>query len=65
MFLTKRGSKMKCYKCNVTVQSNTHICPLCKNELTKEGINIIFPSNSTKRLPFSGIPVSDDKSKKI
>ena len=26
---------------------------------------IIFPSNSTKRLPFSGIPVSDDKSKKI
>lgn len=35
---------MKCYKCNVTVKSNTHICPLCKNELTKEGqIENVFP----------------------
>jgi len=35
---------MKCYKCNVTVESNTHICPLCKNELKKEGkIENVFP----------------------
>lgn len=35
---------MKCYKCNVTVESNTHICPLCKNEMKKEGkIENIFP----------------------
>ena len=35
---------MKCYKCNVNVESNTHICPLCKNELQKEGkIENVFP----------------------
>lgn len=35
---------MKCYKCNVNINSNTHTCPLCKNELKKEGnINDVFP----------------------
>ena len=35
---------MKCNKCNVIVESNTHICPLCKNELKKEGkIENVFP----------------------
>ncbi len=27
---------MRCYKCNVQVNSRTHICPLCKNELSDE-----------------------------
>lgn len=35
---------MKCYKCNVNINSNTHICPLCKNELEKDGkIENVFP----------------------
>lgn len=35
---------MKCYKCNININSNTHICPLCKNELKKEGIlEDVFP----------------------
>ena len=35
---------MKCYKCNVNINSNTHTCPLCKNELKKEGkTNDVFP----------------------
>lgn len=35
---------MKCYKCNVNINSNTHTCPLCKNELKKEGfIEDVFP----------------------
>lgn len=35
---------MKCYKCNVTINSNTHTCPLCKNELKKEGETFdVFP----------------------
>ena len=27
---------MRCNKCNVNIKSNTHTCPLCKNELKKE-----------------------------
>lgn len=35
---------MKCYKCNVNINSNTHTCPLCKNELKKEGkCEDVFP----------------------
>lgn len=35
---------MKCYKCNVNINSNTHTCPLCKNELKKEGkLEDVFP----------------------
>lgn len=26
---------MKCYKCDVTIATNTSVCPLCKNELEK------------------------------
>ena len=35
---------MKCYKCNVNINSNTHTCPLCKNELKREGtVEDVFP----------------------
>lgn len=35
---------MKCDKCNVNIVSNTHTCPLCKNEIKKEGkAEDVFP----------------------
>lgn len=35
---------MRCLKCNININSNTHICPLCKNELKKEGkLEDVFP----------------------
>lgn len=35
---------MKCQKCNVIVEADTHICPLCQNELNREGtMEHIFP----------------------
>ena len=35
---------MKCDKCNVNILSNTHTCPLCKNEIKKEGkAEDVFP----------------------
>lgn len=48
MFLMKMKKEneegMKCYKCNVNIESNTHICPLCKNEIKKEKVTSdVFP----------------------
>lgn len=35
---------MRCDKCNVNIISNTHTCPLCKNEIKKEGkAEDVFP----------------------
>lgn len=35
---------MKCQKCNITVNSNTHTCPLCKNELIDDNeADDVFP----------------------
>ena len=35
---------MRCYKCNINIKSNTHTCPLCKNELKKDGdVEDVFP----------------------
>lgn len=42
---------MKCYKCNVTINSNTHTCPLCKNELSRDNLN---KTNTTKEFVANG-----------
>ena len=35
---------MKCYKCNVEIETETNFCPLCKNEIKREGeTEDVFP----------------------
>lgn len=33
----------KCKRCNVTINSNTHKCPLCNNEITINKVDDVFP----------------------
>ena len=38
----------KCYKCNVTINSNTDICPLCKSRLEVNNSFDVFPELENK-----------------